>query len=845
MWYKKKISSMFLLIFISLNTVTISIEHLLEHQSTEESDNKFKSPFDAFSPSNSNEETRKEFTQNNLNELKESSETIDRSQRSGSRAPTGGWADSSFLYRKNITILASQVTADLSNFPVLIELYDSDLQQYSRADGWDIMFTNASGYQLDHEIEFYDRTYNATHAHLVAWVKTDLLDLQDTIISMYFGKSITVKQENPEGVWDGNYMLVQHLHETSGTHYDSTNNDNNGNTNGSLNQDVTGKIDGADDFDGTNDNVAIGNSPSLNISNAITIEAWIKDDVGEKRRIVTKGGEIFVLRTNWNGQLHGYLKKGGSLYHAQSLNNLITTGTYHHVILTWDGVSGDHNLRLFHNGTEISSYTTQNSITSPLDSSVGSLFIGSHETGEWWDGEIDEVRISNIARSADWIQTEFNNQNNPVNFYSIGTKEESPEIGDWAIPSFKYRKTLTIDANQVSGSNDLTNYPLLISLNDSDLHDTSKVQADGDDILFTDANGQKLDHEFELFDQTGNGTHANLIAWVRVPSLSATIDTNITMYYGNNLADNQVNPEGVWSEYSGVWHLDESSGGSGAIKDSTKTYNGTDSGGVSFNEQGKINSAILFHGDNDYISVGDLDLSNSWSISCWATINEFPQVSQYSSILSKFESYTIEMHNDRIQANTWEAGWANDSPLDYYNSTTGVWFHIYYVRNGSDSYFYFNGDLKDSDDTTTTNTAQNNNNLLLGAFNENFEYLNGTIDEVKITTVAKSQNWIITEFNNQDDPESFIYLISEEESFSSWWADGSFSKRMDITIDKDKIGYDWTYPSLQYRKTIIIDQNKVSGTQNLTNFPLLVDIFDEDLRDTNKVQTDGDDIAFT
>ena len=39
------------------------------------------------------------------------------------------------------------------------------------------------------------------------------------------------------------------------------------------------------------------------------------------------------------------------------------------------------------------------------------------------DGIVDEVRISNIARSADWVKTEFNNQNSPGTFYTIGSEQ--------------------------------------------------------------------------------------------------------------------------------------------------------------------------------------------------------------------------------------------------------------------------------------------------------------------------------------------------------------------------------------------------------------------------------------
>jgi len=53
---------------------------------------------------------------------------------------------------------------------------------------------------------------------------------------------------------------------------------------------------------------------------------------------------------------------------------------------------------------------------------------GTGWVGEEFNGLIDEVRVSNIARSADWIATEYNNQYTPSAFYSFGS-EESPEQG--------------------------------------------------------------------------------------------------------------------------------------------------------------------------------------------------------------------------------------------------------------------------------------------------------------------------------------------------------------------------------------------------------------------------------
>ena len=81
----------------------------------------------------------------------------------------------------------------------------------------------------------------------------------------------------------------------------------------------------------------------------------------------------------------------------------------------------------------------------------------------------------------------------------------------------------------------------------------------------------KLSHEIEDYDST-NG---DIVAWVKIPSLSSSSDTEIYMYYGCGTADNQQNASGVWDDdYVGVWHLTESGNGTAdEFKDSTQYVN--------------------------------------------------------------------------------------------------------------------------------------------------------------------------------------------------------------------------------------------------------------------------------
>jgi len=197
----------------------------------------------------------------------------------------------------------------------------------------------------------------------------------------------------------------------------------------------------------------------------------------------------------------------------------------------------------------------------------------------------------------------------------------------WYDTDWQYRKKITINSANVSDN--LTNFPVLISLSDPDL--ITKALANGDDIVFTAADEvTRLSHEIEKFD-SGSG---NLTAWVKIPSLSAVADTEIYMYYKNPVASNSENVTDVWdTNYMMVQHLEETSGGfPDAITDSTSHANdGTDNNTPTFDATGQVNGAIGFDGVNEYIDVThdssiDFDTGDSFTAEVWVKITDKGQV---------------------------------------------------------------------------------------------------------------------------------------------------------------------------------------------------------------------------
>ncbi|MHA1450094.1 MAG: DUF2341 domain-containing protein, partial [Candidatus Hodarchaeales archaeon] len=471
-----------------------------------------------------------------------------------------------YHYKKNITINHDKVDGNLTNFPVLVDIYDSDLHGDVQNDGDDIIFTSDTGEKLDHEVELFERKYNKTHAHLVAWIKVPLLSSEsDTVIFLNYGNSTVGDQQNPDSVWDSDFSGVWHLNDD---YLDSTANNNDGTNSGST--DIESKIAGGNSFDG-DDSIQIpgllGNPTNL------TLSAWVNlvatDTQGAE---IISIGDYAALRAR-NSATDGFYYYDDDSWAQTTTNTVISGPDWHYIVYT---INSGISQFLFIDGSLESSTSFTDSI---LYSGLGSdTFIGKHGNGKDtfdFNGAIDEVRVSKTPRSNSWITTEYNNQFDPGSFYSISGEY----LSVYESEKYIYSKNITINHNKVDSS--LKKFPFLIDIYDSNLRDN--VQSDGDDIIFTDVTGEKLAHDIEIFNQTYNDSFAHLVVWVNIPELSSTTDTVITMCYGNSSVSSQEDPNAVWDDYTAVWHLNDSvideQTTSNAHLDSTGNgYNGDQSG---------------------------------------------------------------------------------------------------------------------------------------------------------------------------------------------------------------------------------------------------------------------------
>jgi hypothetical protein len=165
---------------------------------------------------------------------------------------------------------------------------------------------------------------------------------------------------------------------------------------------TAGRFGGALTFDGVNDRVDVRDTPSLDLTQAVTIEAWVQPSTNSGwRSLVVKeraGGRAYSLyASDGSGRPASYLRLKSEI--GLTAPTALPLNTWSHVATTYDGATH----RLYINGVQVASVARNGK----LGTSARSLGIGGNSVfSEWFSGTIDEVRVYGRALTAAEIATD-------------------------------------------------------------------------------------------------------------------------------------------------------------------------------------------------------------------------------------------------------------------------------------------------------------------------------------------------------------------------------------------------------------------------------------------------------
>jgi hypothetical protein len=291
------------------------------------------------------------------------------------------------------------VSASVKDFPVLVRLDKSNFN-FSQAKrlGEDVRFSSGSGEPLFYQIE----EWNSEQETASIWVRIpEIKGNEQQELKMYWGRPKAESESNGKAVFgeSNGFVSVLHMNDSLVDEVGSLDPVNVGT---SATAGIVGSARNLKEGQGISGGDSVPSLPQG--TGPFTTEAWFRSSVSEGI-IVGWGNEertgkaIMQLASPPKVRVDGYWSGAN----VSSISR-IDLSQWIHVVHTCQ--HGDS--RLYINGKLDG---VSNSIKNPLNikSPVG-FYFGGWRNDYWFDGDIDEVRISKTVRSAEWIRLQYENQ---------------------------------------------------------------------------------------------------------------------------------------------------------------------------------------------------------------------------------------------------------------------------------------------------------------------------------------------------------------------------------------------------------------------------------------------------
>lgn len=305
-------------------------------------------------------------------------------------------------------------------------------------------------------------------------------------------------------------------------------------------------------------------------------------------------------------------------------------------------------------------------------------------------------------------------------------------------------------------------FPLLVRL-DKDFFDFSQAKPGGEDIRFTTSNGTPMPYQIEQWDAAG-GTAS---IWVRIPTIQGNTRQEIKLYWGNANAVSESSGKAVFNKsngYCSVLHMND------PMADEVGTLANIMNHGATLSE-GPIGQSRHFT-DGQYIHCGD-------------SVTGFPSANQDMTtqawIRAERHGWAVDWgHPGGAQENglrmlnppaIMNACWLNGVQGDSMRKL-GRWYHCVVAYCQGEMLLYVNGE-QDGSKTFRLNVPESVY-MRIGKRhnvpNHGYGLLScwyGDVDEVRISKVARSADWITMEYENQKPMQTLVGpIVRQGDMFS-------------------------------------------------------------------------------
>jgi len=485
---------------------------------------------------------------------------------------------------------------------------------------------------------------------------------------------------------------------------------------------------GALNFDGVDDYVDLGTSPNFDIQSDITVETWVKFNTypaaGDWYRLIGKG-EFIANRTYglWINDT------GGLFWQMWGTTNLDLTGptlalnTWYHVAATRSG----NICEIFVNGVSVASTTytgTPNLTTQPA--TIGAAVV----MHDWLDGQMDEVRIWNVARTATEIQN---------NMGICLTGSETGLVANYDLNDGVGALAIDKSINGLDGT--LTNGPTWTT-------GSSNVYCSSCDLQLSATPTITIT---PIANQTVAITDTEL-CFTNTGTTVTTASSEVGIYYYLRDNDNDTIVDGP---IEGT--------GSGLTFNTGNLINSMDYNIYAVSSTN--NTALIMDGVNEYVSTPNVVQDNSWTYETWVKPNDMSP--EWSGIITSNSGIGSGMWFQLSLSNTGQLRWESNSPNLFIPNIGSVinddiWHHIAVTCDGINITFYIDG-IQVEQQPYSGGTMDRPLHVMAERVPN--QWVAGQVDETMVWDYARASNEILSDMTtclNGSESGLLIYFNYED-----------------------------------------------------------------------------------
>lgn len=324
------------------------------------------------------------------------------------------------------------------------------------------------------------------------------------------------------------------------------------------------------------------------------------------------------------------------------------------------------------------------------------------------------------------------------------------------LDKFAWHHGMRVILSGYTGASTLTNFPVPLRLHEGlsgFRYADFSSPSDGGDLRVTDlGTGEALPFEIESWDPSGTS-----IVWTCVSQLAGS-STECFLLWGNTNAwlPNYTTNGAAWpSEFSGVWHLQQSSG----VDSTFNRNNGAAFGNTTV--PALLGAGQSFDG-NDYIQVPDspsigTNVISSLSVSLWLKSDStLERTNETWRLLEKGDNYFFGQGYGNLGGAVLIVKYTNQ----VYGAGNGAdiasneWHHVCGTYDGAMLRLYADGLLAGSR-SLSPSIDDDKLPLRIGS-DDSGKFFKGVLDETRIETAVRGPDWIKACYDSQREGSTFV-----------------------------------------------------------------------------------------